>query len=101
MGWKPFVVLLGTSALLQAASLNAQTIGAKAGSTFSTIDLDDVDFDANTMVAFGGGGFIRFALFGISFQPEVLLMGKGADLEGAAGDALELKLDYLEIPLLA
>src|SRR5262245_13723605 len=100
MGWKAFVGALGAATLLHAPTA-AQTIGAKVGPTFSTIDLEDVNLASNTMIAFGGGAFIRFALFGISFQPEVLLVGKGADLEDAAGVDVELKLDYLEVPVLA
>jgi outer membrane protein with beta-barrel domain len=100
MSWKAFLVALGAAALLQTPA-QGQSFGAKVGPTLSTIDLHDVNLDSNPMLAFGGGAFIRFALFGISFQPEVLLVGKGADLEDVAGVAVELKLNYLEVPLLA
>src|SRR5262245_8271095 len=99
MVWKAFVVALGVTALQTPAQ--GQSFGAKVGPVFSTLDLDDVDLGSNTMVSFGGGAFVRFALFGISFQPELLLVPKGADLEDAAGLAVELKLNYVEVPVLA
>lgn len=74
-------------------------IGGKAGVTFSTVD--DPDFDAETLVAFGVGAYVRFALAqAFSIQPELLFMRKGAKQEFDVFDA-EIKLDYIEVPVLA
>lgn len=81
-----------------AAAQMTTEIGAKAGVTFSTVD--DEDFDAESLLAFGGGGYVRFAFpQGFSIQPELLWMRKGAEQDFGTFEA-ELKLDYVEVPVL-
>lgn len=79
-------------------------IGGKAGFNVSnpSEDIEEIQFDTRT--DFVGGGFVSFPI-GESFaiQPEVLYSRKGATAdvveEGVRIDA-DLKLDYIEIPVL-
>jgi opacity protein-like surface antigen len=87
--------------LSSAAQSQAQVIGFKLGGTFSTLQINDGDSDENRLNSFGGGGFIRFGLAGISLQPEVLAVTKGSDIDGIGDNDVHLNLNYIEVPVLA
>jgi hypothetical protein len=87
----------------QAHRAEAQTIGFKLGSTWSKQDVDPQDEDETTdlLSAFGGGGFVRFGFAGLALQTEVLAVTKGTKSEDLAGADIEMKLDYIEVPVTA
>lgn len=86
---------------LMTTQSQAQVIGFKLGPTLSTLQINDGASDENRLTSFGGGGFIRFGLGGLSLQPEILAVTKGSDIDGLGGDDVKLQLNYIEIPLLA
>lgn len=95
-------VLIGVG-VVPAAS---QTIGFKIGPTFSKLSIEE-DPSApalETLMSFGGGGFIRFGFAGLSLQAEVLALTKGFteqfDDFGGSGEA-KLKMNYVEVPVTA
>lgn len=67
--------------------------GAKGGLNFATIS--DSDFDSRT--GFVVGGFAKFGipLSPVSIQPEALYSQQGGEIDGN-----EVRLDYLQIPVL-
>ena len=82
-------------------SASAQLVlGAKVGATFSQIDVDPDEGDLKRLTSFGGGGFLRFGMAGLSLQPEVLAVTKGAKVEDTDGSG-KLKIDYIEVPVFA
>lgn len=90
----------GVAMLFFAAPATAQMtteIAAKAGVSFSKLDVEDADFD--NLTAFVGGGHIRFDLGSFSVQPEVLFVRKGAKESDEDGE-FKIKIDYVEIPVL-
>lgn len=98
-----FTAVLGT---LAAASADAQspTIGFKLGASFSTISGDDIE-DVKTLSRFTGGGFMRFDMGAFGVQPELMYVTKGGkfdefDPDLGATFTGELRLDYIEIPVL-
>jgi hypothetical protein len=92
--------------LVAAAPLAAQgglEIGAKVGLTSSTLDVETGDpIEIDRLTGFGGGGYLRIPLGSLALQPELLWMRKGASVSSPDfGDTtLDLKFDYVEIPLL-
>ena len=90
----------GLALVLVTTAASAQAIGFKLGPTFSTISVNDESTEQSNLLGFGGGGFLRFALAGLSIQPEVLALSKGANVIGAdIPGELKLKLDYIEVPV--
>ena len=91
------------TSFVAAVPANAQIIGFKIGPTFSDIDIEDDEGGAqNKLTSFGGGGFVRFGFAGLALQAEVLAVTKGTKFDDLVGDDdLDLKLDYIEIPLTA
>ncbi len=89
--------------VLSAAPATAQTIGFKIGPTFSKLDIeDDVNDVADGLTSFGGGGFIRFGMAGLSLQAEVLAITKGTEVEDVFGDEdVSFEVTYVEIPVTA
>lgn len=78
-------------------------IGGKAGFNVADLSVDD-DEGLDTRTGFVGGGFISFPIGDFfAIQPEVLYSAKGATLDfvedGEQIDA-DIKIDYLEIPVL-
>lgn len=75
-------------------------IGAKGGISFSDVSLEP-DEDTESITGFVGGGEVRFPLgaSGLWIQPEILYVRKGAE-QTEGGFTSELKVDYVEIPLL-
>lgn len=85
-------------------ALHAQNpiIGFKLGPSFSTMT-SDPDEGQKSITKFTGGGFVRFDMGGIALQPELMYVTKGArfeETEGGQTAELELRLDYIEIPVL-
>lgn len=68
--------------------------GIRSGANFATINGEDVD----TRTTFMAGAYLNIPLVNspVSFQPEVLYTRKGFK-----NDGITVKLDYLEIPVLA
>jgi hypothetical protein len=89
---------LGALALLSVPSTShAQAqVSAIAGATFSTLrGIDGLD---NRTGLIGGLSIVLPSSGLIAFQPELLLVSKGAKGENSGPDGL--KLNYLEVPLL-
>ncbi|HSJ09172.1 MAG TPA: porin family protein [Longimicrobiales bacterium] len=84
-----------------AGAAEAQTIGFKLGASISKVTTEQEDEGIDSRTAFSGGGFMRFGMGRIGIQPELMFMGKGYAINDVSGDDdLELKLDYVEIPVL-
>ena len=94
--------LIAGALFAQQQSAAAQVVlGAKLGATFSNVDQDPDAFDTSSLTSFGGGGFIRFRIAGLSLQTELLALTKGATFEDPIpDDNLKLKVDYIEVPLM-
>ena len=97
-------VVLGLGVLLWAGSpepTHAQIIGFKMGPTYSTLQTENISFQTNGSLSFGGAILVRFHLSGpFSVQPELMVVTKGADIDRLIDDDFELELKYLEVPLL-
>jgi hypothetical protein len=104
--------------LLGGGPLHGQGImaGAKAGMTIAnlseSVDLDMFGFRivSSSRTGFMGGAFATIPLApALSFQPELLLVGKGVAVEVSYDDPFfgsgsidgELRMTYLQVPLLA
>lgn len=92
-------IIFTIAVLFIITSINAQdkkeiSFGIKAGLNIATITHVD---NSKTLVGFLGGVFGEF-MIGDKFaiQPEVLYSG-----QGVKSDGMELKLDYINIPILA
>ena len=100
-------MMVAVMALVSTASF-AQTFGVKAGVNFASLTGDDAEgMDGRTSMVFGG-----FAKFQVSekfaFQPELLYSMQGATTsesfwigEDDVDVDVTVKLDYLNIPLMA
>ena len=87
---------------LAVSQAHAQSIGFKLGATFSDMDADPDEGDTEQLKSFGGGGFIRFGMGGLSLQLEALALTKGSRAsDDDLGADVELKLDYIEVPITA
>jgi hypothetical protein len=77
--------------------------GIRAGLNLASVNGDDVSFDnvsPENRVAVSGGLFAGIRVTpSFLIQPEVLYTQKGARYE-AAGEEAELRLDYVEVPVL-
>jgi hypothetical protein len=97
------LALAAVLGVFAATESQAQTIGFKLGPSFSTLSGDTDGFLEGTLTKFTGGGFIRFGMGGFAIQPELMYVTKGGkesfSEEGFSGD-LELRLDYIEVPVL-
>lgn len=90
-----------TLAAVAPATAQSTRLGIKAGLTSSTIVGDDAD-GAESLNGFSGGVFATFQLSpAFAIQPEVLYMSKGATLDFEDAITADLKLRYIEIPVLA
>jgi hypothetical protein len=101
--FRPLIVAAACAALVT-PSLQAQSpsIGFKLGPSFSTLSTDE-DEGQKTLTKFTGGGFIRFDMGRFGVQPELMYVTKGTKFseseQGTTFEA-ELRLDYIEIPVL-
>jgi len=77
--------------------------GLRVGGTFMTIGGEDAPNDVDRRTGLMVGGFAVFNIPGpFAFQPELNYIQKGAQVQGGAGSGgATLKLDYIEVPLLA
>lgn len=96
-------LVLGLAVTAGAQAQAGVSVGLKGGLNSSTL----VGKDAKAMgtisarQAFGGGAFMQVRLHRyFAIQPEVLYMRKGADIADV-GISNTVKLDYIEVPLLA
>ena len=98
---------IGLTAALLVCATTAQaqgfSLGVKAGFNLADISIKDPGdtFEPNNRTGFVGGVFIIVptgALF--AFQPEVLVSQQGAKFS-ELGNSGTIKLDYLQVPLLA
>ena len=96
------LLLTAVFAVITIVSINAQEFGAKAGVNFASLNGDE-DFDGRT--SFFVGGVVEFEISeSFSLQPELLYSSQGAKSsfseEGFDFEST-IKLDYLNIPLMA
>jgi len=90
---------LTACAVLGATDISAQTIGFKVGAAFANWNFDATGVPENAtdpLTSLIGGGFIRFGTGPVAFQPELLVVTRGADVS----DLGKLKVDYVEVPVL-
>jgi opacity protein-like surface antigen len=95
-------IILSAIALMAFAFTNAQEtrFGIKGGLNLSTIVGGDVD-NTKTLVGFHVGGFAEIHVVEKFFiQPELLYSAQGAKFDGPFGTDGDVKLDYLNIPVL-
>lgn len=102
-------MLMAAFAVFGLSNVNAQddsasklkvTFGAKAGVNFATIGGDDTG-DTSSRTAFHIGGVAELAISEkFSVQPELLYSAQGA-VEDFEGVDVDVKLDYLNIPIMA
>lgn len=102
-------IILMTFALgIMAVGAKAQYVGIKGGLNLSNLRLSDVD-DENMRVGYHFGAYLNFPISdGFALQPEVLYSTKGSKAEydydlGLFGNVkgnAQIKLDYIDIPLL-
>ena len=86
------------------AAASAQEVGVKAGVNFASLTPEeDEDPDMSRLPGFVGGLWIRIARSGrFSFQGEGLFSEKGVTVEAPSfGGPFDIRVRYLEIPLLA
>ncbi len=99
---KRFIGLVSVVLITCAANMFAAEVkgGFKVGLNLSNITVkdEDIDFSMSTGVVLGGFVDIGFTDV-VSFQPELLYSMKGAEYD-EMGEKLEIRIHYLEIPLL-
>ena len=86
---------------LASAPLHAQRFGIIAGGTYSNLrSSDDLDFKRRSGTIFGGSVQLPLGSV-ITLQPEFLFLNKGTKFKetSAAGES-NVRLDYLEVPVL-
>ncbi|MET3027602.1 porin family protein [Flavobacterium sp. UW10123] len=96
-------IILSAIAIMAFAFSNAQEtrFGIKGGLNISSIVGGDVR-DANALVGFHIGGLAEIHLVEKFYiQPELLFSTQGAKFDNGFGDDLDIKLNYLNIPVLA
>ena len=81
-------------------SLSAQQLGILAGGTFSQLHgLDNVSAQNRTGTTFGASLLLPFG-HTWSLQPQVLFSNKGSRFDSGVGGEKNIRLDYVDIPLL-
>jgi len=98
------IMLTALIAVITMVSVSAQNFGAKAGVNFASLNGDDAeDFDGRT--SFHIGAVVEFEISEtFSFQPELMYSSQGAESsfsEEGFDYEMKIKLDYLNIPLMA
>jgi Outer membrane protein beta-barrel domain len=96
---------VATILLILPSSAPAQEVGVKAGANFASLTPEeDEDPDISRRLGFVGGVWVRMPRSSrVSFQAEGLFSEKGVtfDAPGFGIDSVDVRLRYLEIPLLA
>lgn len=96
-------IILSAIAIMAFAFTNAQStrFGIKGGLNLSTVVGGDVE-DTKSLVGFHVGGFAEIKVVDKFYiQPELLYSAQGTKVEGPFGEDYDIKLDYLNIPVLA
>ena len=96
-------IILSAIAVMAFAFTNAQQtrFGVKGGLNISTVVGGDVD-NTKSLVGFHVGGFAEIKVFDKFFiQPELLYSAQGTKVDGPFGTNADIKLNYLNIPVLA
>jgi hypothetical protein len=99
------IAAVAAFAVLGASDISAQTIGFKLGASFANWNIEDenVEISTDAITSFMGGGFVRFGLGRLGFQPELLVVTRGAEFAAGDGDIFDVgrfKVDYVEVPVL-
>jgi hypothetical protein len=95
-----YSVIAITAGLLSAAPLHAQRLGIVAGATFSQLHgVDGLKAKNRTGTVFGANLTLPFGEK-IALQPELLFINKGSQFEVGNLGTEDIRLDYLEVPLL-
>ena len=86
--------------LIPVMPLRAQRIGIVAGGTFSHVSgLANVTAKSREGTMFGATITLPLSK-GVALQPEALFINKGSAFDVSGGGTRNVKLDYLEVPLL-
>lgn len=100
-------IILSTVAILTFGFVNAQekedmSFGVKGGLNISTItNVNDVGVSSSSLIGFHVGVFGEFMVSDkFAIQPELLYSAQGIKLD-IDGDKGDLKLDYINIPVMA
>lgn len=96
-------IILAAAAVMVFGFANAQKtrFGVKGGLNISTVVGGDVD-DTKALVGFHVGGFAEIHVVQRFFiQPELLYSAQGTKVDGPFGSDADIKLNYLNIPVLA
>jgi len=78
-------------------------LGLKGGATFSKASSDgSEDIELKNLTGFVAGASLRIPLGAVALQPELLYVQKGtsAELLALAGATLDVRMSYIEVPLL-
>jgi hypothetical protein len=95
---------IAAALLALATPLAAQSVefGPRLGFAYSTVSVESDgpdDTEESSLVGLVAGAFARFRPGKFGLQTELAYVRKGASVD-AAGETLDIKLGYLEIPLL-
>jgi hypothetical protein len=96
-------IILSAIAVMAFGFTNAQEtrFGVKGGLNISTVVGGDVE-DTKSLVGFHVGGFAEINIVQRFFiQPELLFSTQGTKVDGPFGTDADIKLNYLNIPVLA
>ncbi|TDO69899.1 outer membrane protein with beta-barrel domain [Flavobacterium chryseum] len=96
-------IILCAIAIMTFGFTNAQStkLGVKGGLNLSTLVGGDVE-SAKSVVGFHVGGFAEIKIVEkFAIQPEILFSTQGTKVESVFGNDFDLKLNYLNIPVLA
>jgi opacity protein-like surface antigen len=96
-------IILSAIAVMAFGFMNAQEtrFGVKGGLNISTVVGGDVE-NTKSLVGFHVGGFAEiFVVNRFFIQPELLFSTQGTKVDGPFGTDGDLKLNYLNIPVLA
>lgn len=96
-------IIIAAIAVMAFGVTNAQQtrFGIKGGLNLSTVVGGDVE-NAKTLVGFHVGGFAEIHVVEKFYiQPELLFSAQGAKAKGGFGNDANVKLNYLNIPVLA
>ena len=99
--WKAAIAATTLTALYtMPGTLHAQRLGILAGGTFSQLrGIDDVNAQNRTGTMFGVSLLLPFGS-SVALQPELLFSNKGSRFNTGTGGEKNVRLDYLEVPLL-
>jgi len=99
---KRFLTVIFIGALLISTAQGQFAIGVKGGLTMSKINLDMPD-ELSADIHYGGhaGVFFKFGKGILSFQPEVMFIQKGVQINHKENsDYAKATLNYIDVPLL-